>query len=570
MSTDGFFDLLRKRCVEADSLLCVGLDPHLARLADGKKNAQVRRVRRVRESYCKTRHDSPAVQGALEFSLSIIEQTQAVAAAYKPNVALFEAFGADGVAALRRVIQAVPAGIPVVLDSRRADVATTADAYATAAFDALGAHAVTASPYMGWDAVAPFVTGRYGRKGCFVLCKTSNESSHDLQTLRCGGGTPLFEHVATLCAEWRNGGAVGVGLVVGATDVVALARARACAPENWILAIGAQGGDLESAVRAGLFADGELGVLVAVSCGIADADDPREAAKAYRNAINVVRQRPDAVRQPPDAADVREQAVAQAFVEFAVRRGALRFGEFKLKSGRISPYFFDAGRFCTGSDLLQLGRAYAAVIASSGIEYDVLYGPAYKGIPLVAAVAMAIATHAADASHAPYAFNRKQPKDHGERGVLVGADVRGKRVLVIDDVITAGTAVAEAVATLRAAGARVVGVVVALDRQERGGGEGQTTSATEEVRNEHGVAVAAVATLAQLPAHVQQATAYEPALLGAIKRYRAAYGVRSVLDGGGADQPLLTKYGGACGRSLQVLARTHTSRLRRSRRISRL
>ena len=222
-----------------------------------------------------------------------------------------------------------------------------------------------------------------------------------------------------------------------------------------------------------------------------------------------------------------EERAEEAFVDFAVRRGALRFGEYRLKSGRISPYFFDAGQFHTGHDLLQLGRAFAATIASSGIEFDVLFGPAYKGIPLVCAVAMAIASDGTPRRDVPYAFNRKVPKDYGEGGVLVGANVQGKRVLLVDDVITAGTAVAGAVATLRAAGATVVGVVVAFDRQERGAADGH--SAAEEVRNEHGVAVAAITSLAQLEAHVLQASGYSASLRAAIRAYRARYGVRSIL-----------------------------------------
>ncbi len=208
----------------------------------------------------------------------------------------------------------------------------------------------------------------------------------------------------------------------------------------------------------------------------------------------------------------------RAFLDLALQRDVLRFGEFTLKSGRISPYFFNLGRIDSGEALAQVGSAYAAAAASSGLHFDMLFGPAYKGIALAAACAIALAReHGRDV---PWAYNRKEAKDHGEGGALVGAPLAG-RVLIVDDVITAGTAVRESLALIRQAGAHPAGVLVALDRQERGAG---VLSATQELTAEHGVPVAAIVSLQDLMGYAGA----HPALAGQVERmasYRARYGV---------------------------------------------
>ncbi|MGH8215889.1 MAG: orotate phosphoribosyltransferase [Rhodanobacteraceae bacterium] len=182
----------------------------------------------------------------------------------------------------------------------------------------------------------------------------------------------------------------------------------------------------------------------------------------------------------------------QSFLDTALARGVLRFGEFTLKSGRLSPYFFNMGKIDTGSALADVGEAYAATAQAGGIAFDMLFGPAYKGIPLAAATAIALVRrHDRDV---PWAYNRKEGKDHGEGGSLVGAPLAG-RVLIVDDVITAGTAVREALGMIRAAGATVAGVLIALDRQERGQGE---RSAAQELASEEGAPVIAIVRLAEL------------------------------------------------------------------------
>lgn len=206
------------------------------------------------------------------------------------------------------------------------------------------------------------------------------------------------------------------------------------------------------------------------------------------------------------------------FLQFAIEVGVLRFGEFTLKSGRVSPYFFNSGLFNTGSSLARLGRYYAEAIMASGIEFDMIFGPAYKGIPLAASAAIALADeHDCDV---PYAFNRKEAKSHGEGGSIVGAELKGK-VLVIDDVITAGTAIRESVEILDAAHADLAGVMISLDRQEKGNGD---TSAIQEVEDTFAVSVANIVTLANLVEFLTGMSEQQQAL-ESIQVYREQYGV---------------------------------------------
>ena len=213
------------------------------------------------------------------------------------------------------------------------------------------------------------------------------------------------------------------------------------------------------------------------------------------------------------------QKYQKEFLDFAIDVGVLRFGEFTLKSGRISPYFFNSGLFNTGESLARLGRYYAQAILNSGIQFDVIYGPAYKGIPLASSLAIALADH--HNIDVPYCFNRKEAKDHGEGGIIVGAELRG-RVLIIDDVISAGTSIRESVDIINSAGAKPVGVVIALDRQERGKG---ATSAIQEVERDFGLKVANIVCLENLIEYLQTNTD-QTTHLDAIQQYRDSYGVK--------------------------------------------
>ena len=211
-------------------------------------------------------------------------------------------------------------------------------------------------------------------------------------------------------------------------------------------------------------------------------------------------------------------AYQREFIEFALRRGALRFGQFTLKSGRLSPYFFNTGTFDSGAALSDLGRYYANAIVASGLEFDLLFGPAYKGIPLGAAIAISLyRDHGRDV---PFAFNRKETKDHGEGGNILGSALKG-RVLIVDDVISAGTSVGESMQLIQAAGAQAVGVMISLDRQERGKG---SLSAAQEVEREHGIPVGRIVGLADLLDYLREVGGHDNEL-AAMAAYRAEYGV---------------------------------------------
>lgn len=507
----GFFEALRRRVDEVDSLLCIGLDPH---------------VKQLPEKTCKA---------AEKHCMDLINVTGPVAACYKPNAAFFEVWGEEGVAALKRVIEAAKAtGAPVLLDAKRGDIGTTSDAYAISAFDELGADAITLSPYMGWDSLEPFVDVKKGygsKKGAFVLCKTSNPSSKDVQTLRTGDGRCVYERIAALTVpgqDWnrhRN-----VGLVVGSTDIEAITAVRRANATAWILApgVGAQGGDLEACCRAAVTEDG-YGLLLPISRGISAAPDPAEAAKSFRDCINAVRKANIAQAANRGQKAEQLQPFQKDFIELALGSGVLRFGSFTLKSGRQSPYFFNAGLFNTGKAQAKLCSAYAARIASCGLEFDVIFGPAYKGIGLAAGVASALyAEYGLDYG---YAYNRKEVKDHGEGGSLVGADVKGKRCLLVDDVISAGTAVREAKQILDTAEAKLVGVVVALDRQERTGKDGELSelSAIQSVKAEFGVPVHSVVALDSLLTYLDAQGGGHGLAEHAeeVRGYRKKYGVES-------------------------------------------
>ncbi|AZG34154.1 MAG: orotate phosphoribosyltransferase [Shewanella psychromarinicola] len=212
------------------------------------------------------------------------------------------------------------------------------------------------------------------------------------------------------------------------------------------------------------------------------------------------------------------KAYQREFIEFALARQVLRFGEFTLKSGRTSPYFFNAGLFNTGKDLARLGRFYAAALMDSGIEFDLLFGPAYKGIPIATTTAVALCDH--HDVDIPYCFNRKEAKTHGEGGSLVGSELKGK-VMLVDDVITAGTAIRESMEIINAHNAQLAGVLIALDRQEKGQGE---LSAIQEVERDFGCQIVSIIKLADLICYLSEKPGME-AELASVSAYREQYGI---------------------------------------------
>jgi uridine monophosphate synthetase len=260
-----FFSFLEKRIDDCSSLLCVGLDPHIPDLKE------------------------PTAASALDFCLNLVKQTAPYAAAFKPNAAFFEVFGAEGWIVLKQVIDAIHeesnrlgSKIPIILDAKRGDIASTAEAYAKSAFENLGVDCITLSPYLGKDSIEPFIKDQ--EKGIFLLCKTSNPGSGDLQDLILESGDSLYIHVARLAQQWNTKN--NIGLVVGATHIDSMKRVRAAAPDLWFLVpgVGTQGGDLESAMKAGLRKDGK-GMLINASRGISRSNNPRKAAVELRDQI---------------------------------------------------------------------------------------------------------------------------------------------------------------------------------------------------------------------------------------------------------------------------------------------
>jgi len=265
-----FFSFLEKRVDDCSSLLCVGLDPHINDLS------------------------APTAASALDFCLNLVKQTAPYASAFKPNAAFFEVFGAEGWTALKQVIEAIDAEskrlgsmIPVILDAKRGDISSTAEAYAKSAFENLGVHCITLSPYLGKDSIEPFLN--YSEKGVFLLCKTSNAGSMDFQNLLVlppaeDSPMPMYNYVAKLAQQWNTNN--NIGIVVGATHPQIMSNIRASAPDLWFLApgVGTQGSDLESALKAGLRKDGK-GMLINVSRSLARAENPKVAAAEIRDQI---------------------------------------------------------------------------------------------------------------------------------------------------------------------------------------------------------------------------------------------------------------------------------------------
>jgi len=424
----GFFRWLEDSIERNDSLLCVGLDPRPERLGG---------------------------EDAFAFNRRIIDATADLVCAYKPNFAFYEALGLPGLEALQRTIEYIhQCELPVILDAKRGDIGSTAEAYAHAAFQIWAADAVTVNPYLGSDCVAPFA--QHEDKGVFVLCHTSNPGAQELQSLEVDR-QPLYRRVAELVQRWNAHG--NLGLVVGATYPQVLAEMRRTFPHLWFLVpgVGAQGGDLEATVRAGLDAHGR-GLIINVARSVIFADDPRQAARALRDRINTIRQSPISNTQYliPNIHYIHSLVLALHEL------GAVQFGDFRLKSGKRSPIYIDLRLLVSDPKLMrQVAQAYVQLMA--GLEFDRIAAIPYGGLPIGQAVALEVGK--------PLLYPRKEIKEHGTGRVIEGRYQAGETVVVLDDLITTGSSKFEAIAPLEAAGLRVRDVVVLIDRQQGGAEE---------------------------------------------------------------------------------------------------
>lgn len=466
-----FFTRMASIWAERRTLLCVGLDPRIEDFSDTPKKAAAVLLERNRR---------------------VIDATAAFAACYKPNAAFYEAWGPAGWEALAATLEHIPPNIPVIIDAKRGDIDTTARAYARALLGVLEADAVTLSPYLGRDAVDPFL--EYPNAGLFVLCRTSNPRAGVFQdipvALPSEGGPdgleePLYLRVARECASWSD----RVGLVVAGNDTRALMRVRAAVPDAWFLApgIGAQGGDIVQAWRAGARSDG-LGLLPAASRAVAEAEDPGSAAEvlvdSIRNAFEEVQEEREAGRSrgasrsgsrgsPAAAADETEKAATapevfpgsraaalkEKLLRALVAAGCFKTGDFILKSGLHSPFYIDLRSVVSDVGLLETAAEAYAMLAE-GIEYDRLGGIPAAALPLATAAALRV--------RKPLVWPRMPVKDHGSGNRVEGRFAVGERILLLDDLITTGKSKLEAVEILRGEGLRVEDVAVLIERGTQG------------------------------------------------------------------------------------------------------
>jgi uridine monophosphate synthetase len=417
-----FIDKLNAAIKNNNSLLCVGLDPQEEMLPE----------------------DGSIEERLVTWGKRLVTLTHDLVSCYKPNIAFFEQFGPEGLRALQRIVAAIPADIPVLLDAKRGDISSTADAYAKAAYQQWGADAVTLSPYLGQDSIKPFLAD--ADKAVFILCQTSNPSAKELQH---HGEPPLFEQIAETSSHW--GSIDQIGLVVGATQPEALLKVREICPDTWILApgVGAQGADLQTALNAGLRSD-RSGMLIPVSRGVLLSSDPRASCTALRDQINQARDQ----FQPKSVKSAKEDLVIRL-----IEAGCVKFGSFTLASGKTSPIYIDLRRLVSFPDLFaKVVTAYME--ASTALTFDIVSGVPYAALPISSVAAFKLKK--------ALIYPRKESKTHGTGQAIEGVFAPGQVALLYEDVITSGGSILTATATLREAGLIIRDVVVLVERSQGG------------------------------------------------------------------------------------------------------
>lgn len=442
-----FFVRIERRVEEIDSALCIGLDPAFS-MADIETLGKV-----------------SCAQIALEHNLRIIEATSPYAAAFKPNIAFYEALGEPGMITLRKTLAAIPEDVPIIVDAKRGDISNTAEAYAQALFAELGADAVTLNPYMGLDTLDPFL--KWEGKGAFILCRTSNPGASLLQDQTVKGNA-LYLEVARQCASLPR----KVGLVVAGNDLEALRQVRSVAPSAWFLSpgIGAQGGQADRAFAMGARDDGK-GVLVVAARSIAGAADHAAAARELRDVIRRARDARGTTKGLPrrNSEEKASTTLKREFVRSLLSTGCFRLGEFTLKSGKKSPFYIDLRRLIADPDAMKLAAKAYALLASD-CAYDCIAGIPAAGLPLATAASLEMGT--------PMIWPRMPIKEHGTGNRVEGEYTAGECALLLDDLITTGASKIEAINILRSEGLRVNDLVVLIER----GKEGRADMEKSEVR----------------------------------------------------------------------------------------
>ena len=423
-----FFKKLEKSCREKHTLLCVGLDPPLQRITNGS---------------------SFIFDSIIYKNESVIEKTLNFAACYKLNIAFYEAYGPKGLEALEETLKVIPKETPTIIDAKRNDIGNTSKAYAESLFNFYRADCITVNPYLGKDSILPYLN--YRDKALFMLCRTTNPGSDKIQKIHVkSSDSPLYLEIAREVLTWGE----QIGLVVGATDHTSISRIREEFPDVWMLTpgIGAQGGSLEKAVQTGIRHDG-LGVLAAVSRSIYSDSRPDIKAKEFRDRINSIVQ---SRKKNFKGLDLKKSKRAKLLNDI-VGEGCLKFGNFKLKSGKTSTYYLDLRLIISNPALLsRTADAYIEILKEA--DFQRIAAVPISAIPVATLVSLKLGK--------PLIYPRLTIKDHGTGKRIEGKYIPGEKAVLIDDVISTGKSKMESIRVLKAEGLEVRDMAVLVNRGE--------------------------------------------------------------------------------------------------------